>query len=136
MSAHQVLGRVSLILLVLAAIALLASLLRLADMRGLFYASGGQIMLVGGLAAFVVLFRILVRPELVTNAISLSLSWGIGLAMASAAAIVVGGFVAGSGRSRSRPAAAHGPGPPTLVAPPSVRAIAQTPLSPRNGRRR
>src|SRR5262245_51444423 len=46
-SAHEALGNVSLILLGLAGVALLASLLRLGDTRGLLYATGGQIALAG-----------------------------------------------------------------------------------------
>ncbi len=61
-SAHQALKKDSLILLALAGIALLASLLRLAGRRGLLFATGSQIALLGGLAFADVFFRILWRP--------------------------------------------------------------------------
>ena len=61
-SAHDVLKDISPILLVLAAVSLLASLLRLAGVAGLLDAGGGQIALAGGTAALFVLFRMLARP--------------------------------------------------------------------------
>ena len=135
-SARQSMKRVSLILLVLAGIALLASFLRLADMRGLLFATGSQIALLGGLAFSVVFFRMLVRPGAAPELISLSLNWGIYLALLSAAAVAVGGLMAGSDRASNRVSPKHGPGPPTLVPPPSVRAISQgAPLHPPTRRR-
>jgi hypothetical protein len=104
LSAHQVLKDIGPILLVLAAISLLASLLRLAGVSGLLEAGGGQIGLAGSVAALFVLYRMLERPAGQTNLVSLSLGWGIWLALLSAAAIVAGGFVAGSARTRRRPA--------------------------------
>jgi hypothetical protein len=135
-SAHQALGHVSLILLLLAGVGLLAALLRLADMKGWLFATGNQVALVGGLAFFVVLFRILVTPDSEMHAIALTLSWGIWLALLSASAIVAGGLIAGAGLAQKRSSTKVGPGPPQLVPPPSVRAISQTPLSPRDRRRR
>jgi hypothetical protein len=106
-SAHDVLKDLSPLLLVLAAIALLASLLRLAGISGLLEAGGGQIALAGGTAALLVLFRMLVHPAAqVANLVSLSLAWGIWLALVGAAAIVAGGLMAGSAQTRRRPA--HG----------------------------
>jgi hypothetical protein len=102
-SAHDVLKDLSPILLVLAAVSLVVSLLRLAGIDGLFEAGGGQLALAGGLAALLVLFRMLVHPASETNLISLSLSWGIWLALLGAAAIVFGGFYAGSAQTRRRP---------------------------------
>jgi hypothetical protein len=113
-SAHQTLRHGSTILLALAGIALLASLLRLADMRGLLYATGGQIALVGLIAAGVVVFRLFWHPDRAVSFVSLSPTWGIWLALASSAAIVAGGMVAGSGRSRLREMQKRGPGPPPI----------------------
>ena len=62
------------ILLVLAAVSLLASLLRLAGVTGLFDVGGGQIALAGGTAALFVLYRMLVRPGGQTSFVSLSLT--------------------------------------------------------------
>jgi hypothetical protein len=103
-SAHDVLKDIGPILLILAAVSLLASLLRLAGVTGLFDAGGGQIALAGGTAALFVLHRMLVRPAAQMNLVSLSLSWGVWLALLGAAAIVAGGFLAGSVRPRRHPA--------------------------------
>ena len=113
-SARQALKNVSLILLVLAGIALLASLLRLADLRGMLYATGGQIALLGVLAAGVVIFRVLFRPGPGQGLISLSLSWGIWVALLSSAAVFVGGLMSGSAQTRKRTSPKVGPGPPPL----------------------
>src|SRR5581483_2634797 len=103
-SAHDVLKDLGPLLLILAAVALVASLLRLAGITGLLEAGGGQIALAGGTAAVLVLFRMLVHPGAqVAGLVSLSLSWGIWLALLGAAAIVFGGFYAGSAQTRRRP---------------------------------
>jgi hypothetical protein len=102
-SAHQALKDVSLILLLLAAVSLLASLLRLAGMAA-FEAGGGQIALAGGVATLFVLYRMFSRPGAQTDLVSLSLSWGAWLALLSAAAIVVGGLLATSNHGRRHPA--------------------------------
>jgi hypothetical protein len=102
-SAHDVSKDISRILLVLAVVSLLAALLRLAGVTGLFDASGGQIALAGGMAVLFVLYRMLERPGVESNLVSLSLSWGIWLALLGAAAIVAGGFLAGSAETRRRP---------------------------------
>jgi hypothetical protein len=103
-SAHDISKDIGRILLVLAAVALLASLLRLAG-AGVFEAGGGQIALAGGTAALFVLYRMLERPggERL-QLISLSLTWGIWLALLGAAAIVAGGLLSGSADTRRRPA--------------------------------
>jgi hypothetical protein len=114
-SAHRILKRGSEILLVLAGLALLASFLRIADMRGIFFATGSQIALLGGLAFAYVFFRILWAPAASTPGyLSLSLSWGILLALVSAAAILGGGLAAGSNRTRRHVAPKQGPGPPPI----------------------
>jgi hypothetical protein len=102
-SAHDVLKRISVVVLVLAGVSLLASLLRLAGFSGL-EAGGGQIALVGGLAALFVLYRMINPPGAQTGLVSLSLGWGIWLALLSAAAIVVGGLLATTDQSPSQPA--------------------------------
>jgi hypothetical protein len=135
-SAHQSLKHVSLILLMLAGIALLASLLRLANMRGLLYASGSQIALLGGLAGLISLFRMLWPPGASVGFVTLSPLWGIWLALVSAAAVLAGGLMAGSDRSLRRSDSRVGPGPPTLMAPPTVRAMSQGALSRPANRRR
>jgi hypothetical protein len=86
-SAHQVLKYLNVLLLLLAAIALLAALLRLA---GTSEAGGRQIALVGVAATLCVVFRMVERPAPQEGAFALSLSWGIWLALGSSVAIVVG----------------------------------------------
>ncbi len=86
-SAHQALKDISKILLLLAGVALLASLLALADVVEV---GGGQIALVGFAATLCVLFRMLSPPGTQTGLISLSLGWGAWVALAAAGAIVGG----------------------------------------------
>jgi hypothetical protein len=101
-SAHEALKDLSVILLLLAGVALVVSLLSLADLIDI---GGGQIALVGGAAVLCVLFRMLSPPGAQTNLLSLSLSWGVWLALGGAAAIVVGGLWSpGGGRRRVSPA--------------------------------
>jgi hypothetical protein len=88
-SAHQALKDISLILLLLAGLALLASLLRLADVAEV---GGDQIALVGFVAVLCVLFRILSPPGTHSDLISLSLSWGGWVALLAAVAIAGGGI--------------------------------------------
>jgi hypothetical protein len=107
-SAHDALKDIGPILLVLAAVSLLASLLRLAGFQGLLEAGGGQIALAGGLAALFVLYRMAAPPGAQTDLVSLSLGWGIWLALLSAAAIVVGGLLAASNRSRRHAVGSYG----------------------------
>jgi hypothetical protein len=105
-SAHEALKDLSTILLLLAGVALLASLLRLADV---FEVSGGQIAVVGLAAALCVLYRMLSPPGVHTELISLSLSWGSWLALAAAAAIVGGGlWTPAAGQSSVSPAQTSG----------------------------
>jgi hypothetical protein len=101
LSAHQLLKDLNVVLLILAAIALLAALLRLASSEPM-QAGGAQIALVGLAAALCVLFRMVDRPTPPENVFSLSLSWGIWLALASSAAIVVGGLWRPPGASRPK----------------------------------
>lgn len=85
-TAHQALKDISVIILLLAGVALLASLLRLADVIEI---GGDQIALVGFAAALCVLYRILSPPG-THGLITLSLSWGSWLALVAAVAIVGG----------------------------------------------
>ena len=102
-SAHEALKDIAPILLVLAGIALVASLLRLAGVTGVLEGGGGQVALAGGLAALFVLYRMVTPPGAQTDLLSLSLSWGIWLALLSAAAIVAGGLLSlVSGQTRTR----------------------------------
>jgi hypothetical protein len=80
-TAHQALKDVSKIVLLLAGIALLASLLQLADVVEV---GGGQIALVGFAAVLCVLFRMLSLPGASTDLIALSLSWGSWVALVAA----------------------------------------------------
>jgi hypothetical protein len=98
-TAREALSHISAFLLLIAGIALLASLLRLADFSLPIEAGGGQIALAGVAAALCVLFRMLVRPGAQTDLISLSLSWGIWLALVGAAAMVCGGLLSTSSRN-------------------------------------
>jgi hypothetical protein len=101
-TAHEALKDLSPLLLVLAGLALLASLLRLAGFGGL-EAGGGQLALAGTAAALCVLFRMLSPPGAQTDLVSLSLSWGIWLAVLSAATIVAGGLMATTSPARPDP---------------------------------
>jgi hypothetical protein len=90
LSAHQALKYLNVILLVLAAIAFLVALLRLAGASKPSQTGGGQAAFVGLLATVCVLFRMVERPAPLEEVFSLSLSWGIWLALASSVAIVIG----------------------------------------------
>lgn len=90
LSAHDALKYISVLLLILAAIAFVAALLRIARGSGSSHADGSQIALVGILAILCVLFRMVERPGSEQDVLSLSLSWGIWVALASSAAIVIG----------------------------------------------
>lgn len=108
-SAHEALKDIGPIILVLAGLALLASLLRLAGIAGLLEAGGGQIALAGSLAALFVLYRMLRPPGVEGDLVSLSPSWGSWVALLSAAAIAAGGLLAASRQSRRQPAGSYGP---------------------------
>jgi hypothetical protein len=92
LSAHQLLKDLSVLLLILAAIALVMALLRLAATSAPTLASGSQIVVVGLVAIACVLFRMLDRPAPAEGVFSLSLSWGVWLALGSSVAIVLGGL--------------------------------------------
>jgi hypothetical protein len=88
-SAHQALKDMSKLLLLLAGVALVASLLTLADVVEV---SGGQIALVGFVAILCVLYRMVSPPGTAGGLISLSLGWGSWLALLASLGIVAGGF--------------------------------------------
>lgn len=95
-TAHQVLKDLSVVVL-LAGVALLASLLRLA---AIVEVSGDQIALLGFAAVLCVLYRILSPPGPHTGLFSLSLSWGCWLSLVAAVTIVGGGlWTPAAGRS-------------------------------------
>lgn len=95
LSAHQLLKDISVVLLILAAIALVAALLRLAGPPESSQAGGGHIALVGIVAVLCVVFRMVELPIPQEDYFSMSLSWGIWVALGSSAAIVVGGLWSG-----------------------------------------
>ena len=86
-SAHDVLKYLDTFLVVLAAIGLVAALLRLVDAARV---GRGQIALVGLVASLVVLFRMVDSPVPQVAEFTLSLSWGIWLALAGSVAMVAG----------------------------------------------
>lgn len=90
LSADQALKYLNVILLILAAIACLVALLRLAGASEPGQTGGGQVAFVGLLATVCVLFRMIERPAPLEEAFSLSLTWGIWLALAGSVAIVIG----------------------------------------------
>ena len=87
-SAHQVLKVIGVLLLILSAIALVATLLRLADMAQA--PAGLHIASVGVTAALFVIYRIAVPPQADGDYVSVSVSWGAWVALLSCAAIAVG----------------------------------------------
>jgi hypothetical protein len=91
-SGHQLLKDLSAVLLVLAAVAFIGALCRLAGASAPIQVDGRQIALVGVAATLCVMFRMLELPGAQQEFISLGLSWGIWLALASSIAILVGGL--------------------------------------------
>jgi hypothetical protein len=87
-----VLKDVSVILLVLAALALLDALVPLARGARLPDGAGGALVLVGLVAAVLVTFRMLVPPEPGGAYLSLSLRGGAWLSLLGSLAIVAGGM--------------------------------------------
>jgi len=93
-SAHEVLKTVSIVLLVLAALAGIGALLWLAEIETPIEVSPGQIATVGVLATLVVVFRMVDRPSGAEQLFALSLGWGSWLALLSSLAIVGGAAAA------------------------------------------
>ncbi len=91
-SAHQALKYLSVILLILAAVAFASGLLRLVGSSQLPLSGSGDIVLVGLVATACVLFRMVDRPLAAEGFFSLSLSGGVWLALGSSLAILAGGL--------------------------------------------
>lgn len=91
LSAHQALKYLSVLLLILAAIAFVAALLSLVGAAP-SQTGGGQIALVGLVAALCVLYRIVAPPVSEEGVLAVSLSWGSWLALGSSLAIIAGGL--------------------------------------------
>jgi hypothetical protein len=93
LSAHQALKYLSIVLLVIAGLALLDVLLPLArPAPSIPDGAGGSAVLLGAVAALCVLFRMVDRPESFEGVVSLSLREGAWLALIGSVAIVVGGM--------------------------------------------
>lgn len=92
-SAHQVLKTLSVVLLILAALAFLGALVWLAELDAPVEVDGRQIAAVGGLAVLFVLYRMVDHPGPAVAFVSLGLGWGIWLALASSVAIVAGAVI-------------------------------------------
>jgi hypothetical protein len=93
LSAHQVLKNISVILLLLAALAFLGALIWLTGASGTLEVSGGQVAAVGTVATLLVAYRMVARPGTHLDAYSLSLGSGAWLALISSVAIVGGGLI-------------------------------------------
>jgi hypothetical protein len=93
LSAHQVLKNISVILLLLAALAFLGALIWLTGASGALDVSGGQVAAVGTVATLLVVYRMVDRPGTLLHLYSLSLAWGAWLTLISSVAIVVGGLI-------------------------------------------
>jgi hypothetical protein len=91
-TAHAAFKYLSWVLLILAAVAFVSSLLRLARASQPAPVGAGQVALVGALATLCVLFRMVERPFSAEGFVSLSLSGGAWLALGSSLAITVGGL--------------------------------------------
>jgi hypothetical protein len=91
-SAHQVLSHVSVVLLVLAALALLDAMLPLARASAVPDGAGGAVVLLGLLAGAVVVYRMVSPPTPAGNIIALSLREGAWLALMGSLMMAVGGF--------------------------------------------
>jgi hypothetical protein len=97
-TAHQLLKTVSVVLLILAALAFLGALMWLAEIEEPIEVDGGQVAAVGALALLLVLFRMVDRPSVAF--FSLSLSWGVWLALLSSVAVVAGGLLGRAPKQR------------------------------------
>jgi hypothetical protein len=106
LSAEQTLHHIHIVLLILAACAFVAALLLLVDAYQTGRASGDRIALLGLAATLCVLFRMVARPVVQEEMLSLSLAWGVWLALASSLAIVAGGLISRDDGSASHSEAA------------------------------
>ncbi len=105
LSAEQALHHIHVVLLILAVVAFVAALLLLVDAYQASRASGDRIALLGLVATFCVLFRMVARPVAQEEILSLSLAWGAWLALVSSLAIIAGGLMSrdegGAGHSET-----------------------------------
>jgi hypothetical protein len=108
-SAHQVLKYISVVLLILAGVAILLTIVRLTG-TGSHSQPRGTLALIGFVAALCIAFRMFARPDADADAFALSLSWGAWLALASSIAIIVGDLLPG-GATQVYPQ--PGPTPPS-----------------------
>jgi hypothetical protein len=93
LSAHQVLHVLNVILLLVVGLALLDALLALGrPVASMGAGAGASIVILGALAAVLVLYRMVDRPSPAGPLLSLSLREGAWLALLGALAMVVGGF--------------------------------------------
>ena len=98
-NAHQSLKVISVVLLIFAGLALVASLLRLADAWSAV--TGGQLAVLGATAAGFVLYRMARPPQADGGYLSVSVSWGAWVALASCLMIIVGALLASRPRFES-----------------------------------
>jgi hypothetical protein len=94
LSGHEALKYLSIVLLVLAGLALLDALFGLAGVRGGGHpeGAGASLVLVGAVASICVIFRMLVRPDAFGDVFSLSLRGGAWGALIGALMILAGGL--------------------------------------------
>ncbi len=107
-SAHQVLHYISIVLLVLAALALLDALVPLVRTDAVPEGAGGALAVLGTVASACVLYRMIVRPAPADSYIALSLREGAWLGLLGALAMLAGGLW-----PRLSSAAAQGASPPS-----------------------
>jgi hypothetical protein len=91
-SAHQVLHYMSVVLLVLAALALLDALFPLVSTDAVPEGAGGALAVLGTVAAAFVLYRMIERPSPAGEYVALSLREGAWLALVGSLAMVAGGL--------------------------------------------
>jgi hypothetical protein len=103
LSAHQALKVINVLLLVLAAIAFVVALMRLAN-HSQSGEGRGLLAAVGLVAALLIVFRMVDRPTAPGDFFAVSLSWGSWLALLSAVAIVAGDLWPRSSSSNNGPA--------------------------------
>jgi hypothetical protein len=107
LSAHQVLKRINVLLLIIAGVGVLLSLLPLARAQAMPAGGDGTLIVVLGLLASVlVLYRMVAPPAPAQNLISFSLREGAWLALLGALAMIAGVFLPGRVGSASASLAA------------------------------
>jgi hypothetical protein len=118
-SSHQVMKYISVVLLVLAGIAILVTMVRLTGTTTQS-APRGTLALIGFAATLCIVFRMLVRPS-TDGVFAITLSWGAWLALASSIAIIVGDLLPGGATQVHPQASAAGPlSPAPPLSPPPL----------------